>query len=105
MNTITERQLLLLENLFDERVKSETTFKGYRIVVEESVGEFDYEILVQDFYNKCQTWHTDEGFKTVEDAREAAESYIDNWEPNTDNISSDEGMSFQEKMANYQRLK
>lgn len=85
MNHISESNLVSLANLFDDRKKSEYTFQGHRIIIEQNVGMYDYEILSEGYRrNEWHTWHSDEGFETEEQALKAAEKWIDNWEPNDD---------------------
>jgi hypothetical protein len=80
MSKPTEQQLQNLAQIFSDKVRSETEFQGCKIIVEEWVGEYDYEILIQDPVRfQWHTWHTDEGFATVDEARQAAESWIDNY--------------------------
>lgn len=83
---ISENKVLSLASLFDERKKSVFTFNGYRIVVEESVGEYDYEIYEEAFDTKdnWQVVHWDTGFASEEEARKEAVKYLDNWEPSDD---------------------
>lgn len=84
-HTISERQLQNLADMFSENNKTETAFKGHRIIVEQFGETFDYEILYQDSYmGQWHTFHTDEDFETEAQALEDAKKYIENWEPNDD---------------------
>lgn len=73
---IPENNLKDFRDMFNEGGRTESMFQGCKIIVEESVGEFDYEIEICDpVYYKWHTWHTDEGFKTRKEARRRRRSY------------------------------
>ena len=76
MNTIPETQLLAIASVFDETTKREYTYKGYRIVIAEYDGDFEYEIFEGD------PVYWDHGFESEEAAKQAAKEYLDNYDSN-----------------------
>ncbi len=85
MEKLTDSQLQTLSNIFNDCIQSETFFKGYKIIVTLSCGEYDYEILEEQY--RRGNWHIkhyDEGFESVDQARAEAEKWIANYEDTYD---------------------
>lgn len=86
MNTITETQVRSLADLFSDK-KTESTFGSKRIIVDEYKGEYLYDILAETFYNTWEVIHSEDGFTSRDEARDEAESYLDNWDSSDDDYA------------------
>jgi hypothetical protein len=68
---MTTTQLQLAGDLFSEKRQAEFWHDGYRIVVQEFNGDFEYEVFDLD---SPAGW--DHGFESEEEAKAAAINYI-----------------------------
>lgn len=59
----------------------EIMYEGYRIITDDTEGEYEYEISVEGYRRgDWHSFHMADGFKSEEDAIAAAKKYLDNYD-------------------------